>query len=48
MWYPYRKENVKIKIQLPKLNDGVRGQDSGYISGGDKRGNKLGEKEEPP
>lgn len=48
MRYPYHNKNVKRKIQLPKLNDGVRGQDSGYISGGDKGGNKLGEKEGLP
>ena len=48
MWNPYHKENVKRKIQLPKLNDRVRGQDSSYISGGDKGSNKLGEKEGLP
>ena len=44
----HTQKNVKRKIQLPKLNDGVRSQDSDYISRGDKGGNKLGEKEGLP
>ena len=48
MLCPYHNKKSKT-TPPPKLNDGVRSQDSGYIRGGDKVGNNWeGKKEELP